>query len=61
MVTFHFFWSMIEDKKQGSSNRIDRINLIEQLMKYFGKDRIEDIIRDLLGNNKIDLSRIGRC
>lgn len=56
MVTFHFFWSMLEDKKQGSSDHIDRIDLIEQFIKYFGKDRIECVIGDseFIGKNWIE-------
>ena len=56
MVTFHFFWSMLEDKKQGSSDHMDRIDLIEQFIKYFGKDRIECVIGDseFIGKNWIE-------
>ena len=56
MVTFHFFWSMLEDKKQGNSDHIDRIDLIEQFIKCFGKDRIECVIGDseFIGKNWIE-------
>ena len=56
MATFHFFWSMLEDKKQGSSDHIDRIDLIEQFIKCFGKDRIECVIGDseFIGKNWIE-------
>ena len=47
---------MIEDKKQGSSDHIDRIDLIEQFIKCFGKDRIECVIGDseFIGKNWIE-------
>ena len=56
MVTFHFFWSMLEDQKQGNSDHIDRIDLIEQFIKCFGKDRIECVIGDseFIGKNWIE-------
>lgn len=56
MATFHFFWNMLEDKKQGSSDHIDRIDLIEQFIKCFGKDRIECVIGDseFIGKNWIE-------
>lgn len=37
---------MLEGKKQGSSDHIDRIDLIEQFIKYFSKDKIECVIGD---------------
>ena len=46
MVTFHFFWSMLEDKKQGNSNYIDRSDLIKKFIKCFGKDRIKYVTGD---------------
>ena len=56
MVTFHFFWSMLEDKKQGNSNYIDRSDLIKKFIKCFGKDRIECVIGDseFIGKNWIE-------
>ena len=59
MGTFHFFWSMLEDKKQGSSDHIDRIDLIEQFIKCFGKDRIECVIgnSEFIGKNWIEWLR----
>ena len=47
---------MIEDKKQGNSDHIDRIDLIEQFIKCFGKDRIECVIGDseFIGKNWIE-------
>ena len=56
MVTFHFFWSMLKDKKQGSSDDMDRSYLIEQFIKCFGKDRIECVIGDsaFIGKNWIE-------
>ena len=46
MATFHFFWSMLKDKKQGSSDHIDRSDIIKQFIKCFGKDRIEYVVGD---------------
>ena len=47
---------MLEDKKQGSTDHIDRIDLIEQFIKCFGKERIECIISDaeFIGKNWIN-------
>lgn len=47
---------MLEDKKQGSTDHIDRIDLIEQFIKCFGKERIECIIGDaeFIGKNWIN-------
>lgn len=47
---------MLEDKKQGSSDHIDRIDLIEQFIKCFGKSRIDCIIGDseFIGKNWIN-------
>jgi len=47
---------MLEDKKQGNSDHIDRIDLIEQFIKCFGKDRIECVIGDseFIGKNWIE-------
>ena len=47
---------MLEDKKQGNSNYIDRSNLIKQFIKCFGKDRIECVIGDseFIGKHWID-------
>ena len=56
MVIFHFFWSMLEDKKQGNSDYIDRSNLIKKFIKCFGKDRIKCVIGDseFIGKNWIE-------
>ena len=56
MVIFHFFWSMLKDKKQGSSDHIDRSDIIKQFIKCFGKDRIECVIGDseFIGKNWIE-------
>ncbi len=47
---------MLEDKKQGSTDHIDRIDLIEQFIKCFGKERMECIIGDaeFIGKNWIN-------
>jgi len=47
---------MLENKKQGSSDHIDRSDLIEQFMKCFGKDRIECVVGDseFIGKNWIE-------
>ena len=37
---------MLEGKKQGSSDHIDRIDLIEQFIKYLSKSKIECVIGD---------------
>lgn len=37
---------MLEGKKQGSSDHIDRIDLIEQFIKYFSKSKVECVIGD---------------
>ena len=47
---------MLEDKKQGSTDHIDRIDLMEQFIKCFGKERMECIIGDaeFIGKNWIN-------
>jgi hypothetical protein len=47
---------MLEDKKQGSTDHIDRIDLIEYFIKCFGKEKIECVIGDaeFIGKNWIN-------
>ena len=40
------FFSFLEDKKQGNSDHIDRIDLIELFIQVFGKDKIEVLLGD---------------
>ena len=53
---------MIEDKKQGSIDHIERIDLIEQFIKCFGKDRIECVIGDskFIGKNWYLISSLNK-
>lgn len=41
-----FFFSFLEDKKQGNSDHIDRIDLLELFIKVFGLNRIEVLLGD---------------
>lgn len=40
------FWSFLEDKKQGNSDHLDRIDLLELFIETFGKERIAVLTMD---------------
>jgi hypothetical protein len=40
------FWSFLEDKKQGNSDHLDRIDLIELFIELFGKTAIGVLLMD---------------
>lgn len=40
------FWVFLEDKKQGNSDHIDRIDLLEFFIGVFGKDKIGTLLMD---------------
>ena len=40
------FWMQLEDKKQGNSDHIDRLDLLEMFCQVFGKDKITAITGD---------------
>ena len=40
------FFSFLDDKKQGNSDHIDRIDLIELFIQVFGKHKIEVLLAD---------------
>jgi hypothetical protein len=45
-MSIPFFYSLLEDKKQGNSDHFDRIDLIELFISIHGKQRIECIMGD---------------
>jgi hypothetical protein len=60
-VAFHgiaipIFWSLLEDKKRGNSDHLDRIDLIKRFIKVFGKERIDVILgdREFIGEHWVD-------
>lgn len=45
-IGFPLFFSLLEDKKSGNSDHLDRIDKIEIFIKTFGKERIDAIYAD---------------
>ena len=45
-MLLYLFFSFLEDKKQGNSDHIDRIDIVESFIQVFGKEKIEAILGD---------------
>lgn len=55
-IAIPILWTFLEDKKQGNSDHLDRIDIIESFIKIFGKDRISCVLgdREFIGKHWIN-------